>query len=106
MQDRTKDAVAAGGLRMIPPRALVAVLRGNLPQLALPRQCALMANAQACELRPGRRIMAFCARALSLSHFSKEKKMFKFDMTIAALAIFLVTGMASAQQPAGTPPTA
>jgi len=26
--------------------------------------------------------------------------MFKFDMTIAALAIFLVTGLASAQQPA------
>ena len=32
--------------------------------------------------------------------------MFKFDMTIAALAIFLVTGLASAQQPAGTPLTA
>ena len=32
--------------------------------------------------------------------------MFKFDMTIAALGIFLVTGLASAQQPAGTPLTA
>jgi len=41
------------------------VLRGNLPQLALRRQCALMANAQACELRSERRIMVFCARALS-----------------------------------------
>ena len=50
--------------------------------------------------------MVFRARALSLSHFSKGEKMFKFDMTIAALGIFLVTGLASAQQPAGTPPTA
>src|SRR5207253_10764688 len=48
----------------------------------------------------------FSARGPCRESLFQGEEMFKFDMTIAALGIFLVTGLASAQQPAGTPPTA